>query len=30
MNSGNIVEILMVEDTPQDVDLALRALGKPS
>ena len=28
MNEANIVEILIVEDTPQDLDLALRALRK--
>ena len=28
MNSANIVEMLIVEDTSQDMDLALRALGK--
>jgi two-component system, response regulator len=28
MTEGTIVEILMVEDTPEDVDLAMRALGK--
>ena len=28
MKNGNIVEILIVEDNPQDLDLALRALRK--
>ncbi len=28
MNEANIVEIMIVEDTPQDLDLALRALRK--
>jgi CheY-like chemotaxis protein len=28
MNEASIVEILIVEDTPQDLDLALRALRK--
>jgi CheY-like chemotaxis protein len=28
MNEANIVEILIVEDTPEDLDLALRALRK--
>ena len=28
MNEHNIVEILIVEDNPQDLDLALRALHK--
>jgi len=28
MNDANIVEILIVEDNPQDLDLALRALQK--
>ncbi len=28
MNEANIVEILIVEDTPQDLDLTLRALRK--
>ena len=28
MNDANIIEILIVEDTPQDLDLALRALRK--
>jgi len=28
MNENNIVEILIVEDTPQDLELALRALKK--
>jgi two-component system response regulator len=28
VNSANIVEMLIVEDTSQDMDLALRALGK--
>ena len=28
MNQANIVEILIVEDTPEDLDLALRALRK--
>jgi two-component system response regulator len=28
MNDASIVEILIVEDTPQDLDLALRALRK--
>ena len=28
MSPGNIVEILIVEDTPEDLDLALRALRK--
>jgi CheY-like chemotaxis protein len=28
MNEANVVEILIVEDTPQDLELALRALRK--
>lgn len=28
MNESNVVEILLVEDTPQDVELAVRALKK--
>jgi two-component system response regulator len=28
MNDSNVAEILIVEDTPQDLDLALRALRK--